>query len=761
MENSDDSEVTEGEERNLKEERLFKLPASLPNVAKRIINVNQDSMSIEVLQETADPNRKIQNKEQVIETGSLITQKGTIRSEDNGKLIESSKKENSDEIEKSIEKTAKLKSNPPIPYNEPPWGGHDPPSPGNNEPLYTVEELKNGVIVNKYPLTKSYQVIGRLPICDIQLEHPSLSRYHAVLQFKANSSSDKPAGFYLYDLDSTHGTFHNKHRCFPKTYYRLRVGHGLKFGGSTRLLILQGPLEDSEQESELSVTELKELAILKAKERLYREQSEQKSYEEEESTGISWGMPEDAVEDEPSTDKNIIDPPKNPFLSQKENENIDISDPKKTLRGWFEREGLELEYDCQEVGYAKFKCTVNLPIEDENGISTPKVAEATVSGKKKEAVISCALEACRILDRLGLLRSSTHESRVKRSKKKWEENDYYDSDEDEFLDRTGTLEAKRQKRMNTVKGNQNLDETARQPSKKTVETFDSLCEKRAELSKEILNLEQRIESGKKSMQEMKISDNGSVEDLDMYMSLIEKSADCSKEGLSKMKIKLSSLTSEIKRVERLIEIARPAKLPEKVSTGERCMTNQSDQCDVPKSGVIMIGKMFNRKMGNLKPIPSNSRTTVSTKVNHKHDQGLTYNQEHDDHIPEDSVAAKGKFKMKIEQKMEAKDPESSKARSEFPAEMAEEAKEDKTVVSKNIVNVSMKKKQKRKSDTFSNNVNQNIQSNASDVHEFVQNSDKNQIYEEMSAQDDRYSAWLPPKNQTGDGRTNLNDKFGY
>ena len=117
--------------------------------------------------------------------------------------------------------------------------------------------------------------------------------------------------------------------------------------------------------------------------------------------------------------------------------------------------------------------------------------------------------------------------------------------------------------------------------------------------------------------------------------------------------------------------------------------------------------------------------------------------------------------MKIEQKMEAKDPESSKARSEFPAEMAEESKEDKAVVSKNIVNVSMKKKQKRKSDNFSNNVNQTVQSNASDVHEFVQNSGKNQVYEEMSAQDDRYSAWLPPKNQTGDGRTNLNDKFGY
>ena len=102
------------------------------------------------------------------------------------------------------------------------------------------------------------QVFGRLPVCDVSLDHPSISRYHAVLQYRPTDaastgtdgeergkgstlslSSPSEAGFYVYDLNSTHGSFLNKSKLQPRVYYRLRVGQMVRFGGSSRLFVLE------------------------------------------------------------------------------------------------------------------------------------------------------------------------------------------------------------------------------------------------------------------------------------------------------------------------------------------------------------------------------------------------------------------------------------------------------------------------------------------------------------------------------------------
>ena len=121
----------------------------------------------------------------------------------------------------------------PIPYKEPEWGGLC-------DQKYSFEVLKKGVIIDDVDLTtKSFYVFGRLPSCDVNMEHPSLSRYHAVVQHRSTPDEKQTVGWYLYDLDSTHGTWVNKVKVKPNVFYRLKVGHVIKFGGSTRLHILQ------------------------------------------------------------------------------------------------------------------------------------------------------------------------------------------------------------------------------------------------------------------------------------------------------------------------------------------------------------------------------------------------------------------------------------------------------------------------------------------------------------------------------------------
>lgn len=88
----------------------------------------------------------------------------------------------------------------------------------------------------------------------------------------------------------------NKYRVPPERYIRLRVGYVLRFGSSTRLLILNGPEDDMEEETKESFSEL----VVKRKTKLAkmeRNEGELKQLAEESVTGsggddgpCNWGI---------------------------------------------------------------------------------------------------------------------------------------------------------------------------------------------------------------------------------------------------------------------------------------------------------------------------------------------------------------------------------------------------------------------------------------------------------------------------------------
>ena len=73
---------------------------------------------------------------------------------------------------------------------------------------YSLLIIKNGTEIGKLLLDdKPYHTFGRIPNCDVTLEHPSISRYHAVLQYRPN-------GTYLYIIYTGVVYFHDHFMLF-------------------------------------------------------------------------------------------------------------------------------------------------------------------------------------------------------------------------------------------------------------------------------------------------------------------------------------------------------------------------------------------------------------------------------------------------------------------------------------------------------------------------------------------------------------------
>lgn len=320
------------------------------------------------------------------------------------------------------------KNIPKNPFNVPVWAAIP-------QDEYYLEGIKNGVVVHSTDIIrKSVFTIGRLPSNDISLQHPSISRYHAVVVFKEDGMQ------YLYDLGSSHGTFLNKQNINSKNFVALHTGDMIRFGASSRLYILHGP-----------------------------ERTEARNNRDE-TQGISWGLKRDAYAGDEWTGKDLqigaVDrstiPSDAPYLS----------DPKQALTVWLrkENEKMNIKFSEDDDGdKISYIARIELPIETGQG---PLLAIGFGSKKGKAERDAC-LEACSKLDKLGVLSENQAEKQLiqKRLNEIKEEAEL----NDEYLDRT----VKKRKVLGDVK---------------SVETFDTLTSKKNDISASIAEIDKQLES---------------------------------------------------------------------------------------------------------------------------------------------------------------------------------------------------------------------------------------------------------------------------
>ncbi|KAL8471860.1 hypothetical protein ACS0TY_029193 [Phlomoides rotata] len=409
-------------------------------------------------------------------------------------------------------------SNTAVPYTIPPWSG----SPGHR---FFLEVIKDGSIINRYDVNeKGAYMFGRVDLCDFVLDHPTISRFHAVLQFKSNE------GAYLYDLGSTHGTFINKNQVKKRIYVDLHVGDVIRFGLSSRLYIFQGPLDLMPEESDLK-------RLRKARIRQDMQDMEasllRAKIEASRADGISWGMGEDAVEENEDDVEEITWQTYKGQLTEKQEKTRD-----KVVKRLEKIAHMKKEIDAirvKDIG--------------QGGLTQGQQTQIA----RNEQRISQLLEELENLEET--LNESIRESlgartgKLSHGKKRgtMEDEEDYISDDDEFYDRT----QKSSKNMSGVN--------------QAVETADSLLDKKNALTKQIEDKEKLLQDEDKPTEINEVAEAGDA--LDAYMSTVSSQLVSDKKG--KILKELSTLQSELDRILYLLKIADP--------TGEAARKRESEK----------------------------------------------------------------------------------------------------------------------------------------------------------------------------------------
>ncbi|KAM4124326.1 hypothetical protein ACB094_01G222400 [Castanea mollissima] len=394
-----------------------------------------------------------------------------------------------------------------VPYTIPPWSA----APCHR---FYLEVLKDGSIIDQFQVNeKGAYMFGRVDLCDFVLDHLSVSRFHAVIQFKRNGHA------YLYDLGSTHGTSINKCQVKKGVYMDLHVGDVIRFGLSSRLYIFQGPSELMPPEADVKI-----IRDAKIKEgMLDREASLQRARREASlADGVSWGMGEDAIEEDEDDADEVTWQTYKGQLTEKQEKTRD-----KILKR------------TEKIAHMK---------KEIEAIRAKDISQGGLTQGQQTQIARNEQRMTQILEELENLEETLNDSireslgargKISHGKKKGatEDDEEYSSDDDEFYDRT------------------------KKPSQKagdnqSIETADTLLAKRDALMKEMENKKELLSIEKKKLASETVAETEVGDALDAYMSGLSSQLVLDKS--EKLEKELSVLQSEMDRICYLLKIADPA-----------------------------------------------------------------------------------------------------------------------------------------------------------------------------------------------------------
>ncbi|KAL5200657.1 hypothetical protein ABZP36_021860 [Zizania latifolia] len=639
---------------------------------------------------------------------------------------------------------------PRAPYAIPEWSA----APGH--PFF-LEVLKDGTIVDKLDVSKKgAYMFGRIDLCDFVLEHPTISRFHAVLQFRNDES------VFLYDLGSTHGSFINKTQIKKKIYVKIHVGDVIRFGQSSRLYIFQGPSELMPPEKDMQ--KLRDARI--QQDMLDREASLVRAKTQAAlAEGISWGMSEDAVEEsaEDETDEITWQTYKGQLTDRQEKTRSKIIKRMEKIANMKKEIDAIRVKDISQGGLTQGQQTQIARNEQRTSQIMEELEnlEETLNDSIQESLGA----------RTGMTNRGSHKASL-------EEEDDALSDDDEFYDRT-------KKKSSSHKSSE----------QQSVETAESLLEKKDSITNDIESKQKLLEEEKNKLAQSDDVDVG--DDLDAYMSGL--SSQLVHDKIAQIQKELSDLQAELYKVVYLLKIADPMG----EAAYKRVLKPQEAKSpsfnDNPRPESKKQNKVAQNKISTEEKLKDSCAEKTQLDKPPEEEKDIPTNREND---------SKPAFSMPKPQWLGDKrtiQPEENCIKEENANEETDsfvDYKDRKTILSGSATGKELEeaapglilRKRKSADQSATNEAeSSSVESEASaadDVALLLKHKRGLQTSEDMEnenePQDSKrkskktkqkrvlgparpdfldagpdYESWVPPEGQTGDGRTSLNDRLGY
>lgn len=552
----------------------------------------------------------------------------------------------------------------------------------------------------------------------------------------------------------------------------LHVGDVIRFGQSSRLYILQGPSELMPPESDLK-------SIKKAKLRVEMEDMEasllRAKLEAACADGISWGMGEDAIEETEDEADEITWQTYKGQLTEKQEKTRE-----KVLKRLEKIAHMKKEMDA-----------IRAKDISQGGLTQGQQTQIA----RNEQRISQIMEELESLEET--LNESIRESLGARSGKMYgknkgvaEDDKEYLSDDDDFYDRT-------KKTTSKGKGDDN----------QSVETAETLLDKKDAIVKEMEEKKELFlkERDKLASENEDLADTG--DELDAYMSGL--SSQLVLDDLEKHEKELSVLQSELDRVLYLLKIADPTGEASKKRESKSQGMNSEESIALGSSGVKQISSNLTKSQP--KKSTSNSlekEVTVETKAE---SSKKIESEEIGDKMEEKKTiytVAKPQWLGAVDN-MEIKEIVQEAPQAVDEPDQFVDYKDRKNVlksqdapkddIALGIENAApglivRKRKQVEKTNTVERKASEESTFSAEDAIALLLKHEKGYYASEDGEEDnvddtsrvrrsgkdskkpkkvlgperppflkseDDYETWVPPEGQSGDGRTSLNDRFGY